>query len=41
MRRETQYALVVLPMHSSMDTGTPSHILTGAGLSVEEFLALL
>lgn len=32
---------VVVPDHRSLDTGTLDIILDGAGLSVEEFIALL
>jgi predicted RNA binding protein YcfA (HicA-like mRNA interferase family) len=41
MRRDDPYAQVVVPSHRSLDTGTLSAILDGAGLSVEEFMELL
>ncbi len=41
MRRDQPFAQVVVPDHQSLDTGTLSQILDGAGLSVEEFLKLL
>lgn len=41
LRRDQPFAQVVVPDHRSLDTATPSKILDGAGLSVEEFLKLL
>ncbi len=41
MRRDDPFAQVVVPAHRSIDTGTLSAILDGAGLSVEEFMELL
>jgi len=40
MRRDNPFAQVVVPDHKSVDTGTLSNILDGAGLSVEEFIKL-
>ena len=41
LRRDSPFAQVVVPAHRSLDTGTLDSILDGAGLSVEQFLALL
>lgn len=41
MRRDKPFAQVVVPDHRSIDTGTLSQILDGAGLIMEEFLKLL
>ena len=41
LRRDQPFAQVVVPAHSSIDTGTLSSILNGAGLTVEEFERLL
>ena len=41
LRRDKPFAQVVVPNHSSIDTGTLASILNGAGLSSEEFLSLL
>lgn len=41
MRRDMPFAQVVVPMHSSLDTGTLDVILEGAGISIDNFLALL
>lgn len=41
MRRDNPFAQVVVPAHSSLDTGTLASILAGAGLTVPEFLELL
>jgi hypothetical protein len=41
MRRNEPFAQVVVPDHDTVDTGTLSHILASAGLTVEEFLRLL
>ena len=41
LRRDDPFAQVVVPMHRSIDTGTLAAILDGAGLSVQQLLALL
>ncbi|MDW8141575.1 MAG: type II toxin-antitoxin system HicA family toxin [Candidatus Bipolaricaulota bacterium] len=41
LRRDHPFAQVSVPDHQSLDTGTLSHILNAAGLSVEEFRKLL
>ena len=41
MRRDEPFAQVVVPAHKTIDTGTLSSILQGAGLTTEAFLALL
>ncbi len=41
MRRDDPFAQVIVPAHRSIDTGTLSAILDGAGLSVEEFMKFL
>ena len=41
LRRDSPFAQVTVPDHKSVDTGTLSNILDGAGLSVEEFIKLL
>ncbi len=41
LRRENPYALVVVPDHKRVDTGTLDSILEGAGLSNEELIKLL
>lgn len=41
MRRDEPFAQVVVPAHKSIDTGTLSGIVQGAGLTTEVFLALL
>jgi predicted RNA binding protein YcfA (HicA-like mRNA interferase family) len=41
LRRDDPFAQVVVPAHRSIDTGTLSSILEGAGLTVEEFRELL
>ena len=41
LRRENPYALVVVPDHKRIDTGTLDSILEGAGMSNEEFMKLL
>lgn len=41
MRRDNPFAQVVVPDHRSLDTGTLDNILEGAGLSVDEMIALL
>jgi len=40
-RRDIPFAQVVVPNHKSIDTGTLSSILDGAGISVDEFINLL
>jgi len=41
LRRDEPFAQVVVPAHSSLDTGTLASILDAAGLSVDDFLKLL
>jgi predicted RNA binding protein YcfA (HicA-like mRNA interferase family) len=41
LRRTSRFAQVVVPDHSELDTGTLRSILRQAGVSPEEFLALL
>ncbi len=41
LRRDKPFAQVVVPDHDSLDSGTLDAILSGADLSVEEFLKLL
>lgn len=41
MRRNNPFAQVVVPAHRSIDTGTLANIIQGAGLTVDEFTALL
>ena len=41
LRRDDPYAQVTVPKHSELDRGTLKSILRGAGLSVDEFIALL
>ncbi len=41
LRRDNPFAQVVVPDHKSIDTGTLSSILDGAGLTVEDFIKLL
>lgn len=41
LRRDEPFAQVVVPDHDAIDTGTLSHVLHSAGLTVEEFLGLL
>jgi predicted RNA binding protein YcfA (HicA-like mRNA interferase family) len=41
MRRDTPFAQVVVPAHQSIDTGTLSSIIAGAGMTIDEFRALL
>ncbi len=41
LRRDNPFAQVVVPLHKSIDTGTLSAIIDGAGLTVEEFIRLL
>jgi predicted RNA binding protein YcfA (HicA-like mRNA interferase family) len=41
LRRDPPFAQVVVPDHKELDRGTLRAILRQAGLSVEEFVALL
>jgi predicted RNA binding protein YcfA (HicA-like mRNA interferase family) len=41
MRRDNPYAQVTIPNHREIDKGTLKNILKDAGLTVEEFIALL
>ena len=41
LRRNDPFAQVVVPDHKELDTGTLRGIIRQAGLSVEEFIALL
>ena len=41
LRRDVPFAQVVVPDHRTIDTGTLSHILDAADLTVDEFLRLL
>lgn len=41
LKRDTPPSRVIVPDHRSLDTGTLDVILDGAGLSVDEFIALL
>ncbi|MBI2304390.1 MAG: type II toxin-antitoxin system HicA family toxin [Chloroflexi bacterium] len=41
LRRDSPFAQVIVPAHRSIDTGTLSSILDGAGLTVEDFIKLL
>ena len=41
LRRDAPFAQVVVPDHGTVDTGTLSHILDAADLTVDEFLRLL
>jgi predicted RNA binding protein YcfA (HicA-like mRNA interferase family) len=41
LRRDSPFAQVVVPEHKSVDTGTLTNILDGAGLSTEDFIKLL
>ena len=38
LRRNNPFAQVVVPDHKSVDTGTLSSILDGAGISVDDFI---
>jgi predicted RNA binding protein YcfA (HicA-like mRNA interferase family) len=40
-RRDDPYAQVIIPNHDELDRGTLRNIIRDAGLSVEEFLALV
>ena len=41
LRRDEPYGQVVVPDHKELDRGTLRAILRGAGVEVEEFIALL
>lgn len=41
LKRVQPQARVVIPDHHALDTGTLDVILDGAGLTVDEFIALL
>ena len=41
LRRDQPFAQVVVPDHRELDRGTLRAILRGAGIGVEEFVALL
>jgi predicted RNA binding protein YcfA (HicA-like mRNA interferase family) len=41
MRRENPFAQTVVPDHAELDRGTLRSIIRQAGLSVDEFVALL
>ena len=41
LRRNEPYARVVVPDHKTIRQGTLRHIISDAGLTVEQFLALL
>lgn len=41
LRRDNPFAQVVVPDHRSVDTGTLSNILGGAGLSTDDFIKFL
>ena len=41
LRRDSPFAQVVVPDHKSVDTGTLASILSGADLSVEDFIKLI
>jgi len=41
LKRNNPYAVVVVPDHKRVDTGTLAQILRGAGVSSEEFSLLL
>lgn len=41
MRRDAPFAQVVVPAHSSIDSGTLGSILEGAGLTADQFLDFL
>ncbi len=40
LRRDNPFAQVVVPDHKAVDTGTLGNILSGAGLSPDEFTKL-
>ena len=41
LRRDSPFAQVVVPAHASVDTGTLATILDSAGISADDFRALL
>jgi predicted RNA binding protein YcfA (HicA-like mRNA interferase family) len=41
LRRDEPYARAVVPDHKQIRSGTLRHIITDAGLTVEQFLQLL
>ncbi len=41
LRRDEPYGRVVVPDHKQVRSGTLHHIITDAGLTVEEFMQLL
>ena len=41
LRRDDPYSQVVVPDHKELDRGTLRAILRGAGIDVEDFIALL
>ena len=41
MRRDEPFAQVVVPDHTSIDTGTLDVIIEGAGLTIDEFIQML
>ena len=41
LRRDEPFAQVVVPAHSSIDTGTLASILDAAGVDAEQFRELL
>jgi predicted RNA binding protein YcfA (HicA-like mRNA interferase family) len=41
MRRDDPYAQVVVPYHKELDSGTLRAIIRHAGLTIDEFVALL
>ena len=41
LRRDQPYGQIIVPDHKELDRGTLRAILRGAGVSAEEFIALL
>ncbi len=41
MRRDRPFAQVIVPKHKELDRGTLKAIIRGAGLAIDEFVALL
>ena len=41
MRRDSPFAQVIVPTHTSVDTGTLAALLQSAGISADDFRALL
>ena len=41
LRRDNPFAQVIVPTHASVDTGTLAAILQSAGISADDFSALL